>query len=371
MKKLNYLLLAAGLCAGAFAVSAQTLTTTPSGGNKKASVMERIGITDVTVTYDRPAVKGREGKIWGQLVHYGFKNLGFGSAKESPWRAGANENTTISFSTDVKIEGKDLPAGKYGLFMAMAPTEATVIFSKDVGAWGSYFYNPDKDALRVTVKTYQIAELVERLKYEFMDQTDNSATVALEWERLKIPFKIEVDLGKTMTASFRQELEGDKGFMWQNFQYAANFAAQHNTNLDEALVWANNAADPNYGGEKNFTTLATKAEILNKMGKMAEADALMKEASGMGKMQELHQYGRQLLAQKKNKEALDIFKMNAAKNPNQFTTYMGLARGYSANGDYKMALQNAKAALPMAPDDANKQNIQAMISKLSEGKDVN
>src|SRR5687767_9415399 len=90
------------------------LTSTPSGGNKKAWVGEQIGLTNVTINYDRPAVKGREGKIWGQLVHTGFVDQGFGSSKAAPWRAGANENTTITFSNDVKIEGKDLLAGTYG-----------------------------------------------------------------------------------------------------------------------------------------------------------------------------------------------------------------------------------------------------------------
>src|SRR4029453_16212512 len=94
------------------------LTTPPNGGNKKAMVGERIGITDVAINYDRPGVKGREGHIWGELIHTGFIDQGFGSAKAPPWGAGANENTTITFSTDVKVEGKDLPAGKYGLFVA-------------------------------------------------------------------------------------------------------------------------------------------------------------------------------------------------------------------------------------------------------------
>src|ERR1700704_6715076 len=90
------------------------LTTPPDGGNKKAMIGERIGITDITIHYDRPGVKGREGKIWGQLVHVGYADLGFGTSKQAPWRAGANENTTVEFSTDVSIEGQSLAAGKYG-----------------------------------------------------------------------------------------------------------------------------------------------------------------------------------------------------------------------------------------------------------------
>src|SRR5687767_8136325 len=114
------------------------LTVAPSGGNKKASVSERIGLTDVTIHYDRPGVKGREGKIWGELVHTGFIDQGFGNSKAAPWRAGANENTIIEFSTPIKIEGKALPAGKYGLFIAYDPAAPTVIFSRNSTSWGSY-----------------------------------------------------------------------------------------------------------------------------------------------------------------------------------------------------------------------------------------
>ncbi len=96
-----------------------TLTQLPSGGNKKAWVGERVGLTDITIHYDRPGVKSREGKIWGELVHTGFTDQGFGNSKQAPWRAGANESTTIEFSNDVTIEGQPLKAGKYGFFKIM------------------------------------------------------------------------------------------------------------------------------------------------------------------------------------------------------------------------------------------------------------
>src|SRR5882757_3967502 len=146
---------------------AQGLTTPPDGGNKKATVMERIGITDVTIHYDRPGVKGREGKIWGQLVHTGYTDLGFGTSKQAPWRAGANENTTIEFSTDVTVEGQKLAAGKYGFFIAYDPNECTLIFSKNTTSWGSFFYKPEEDALRVKAKPVVTDKNAEWLKYEF------------------------------------------------------------------------------------------------------------------------------------------------------------------------------------------------------------
>ena len=128
------------------------LTVLPSGGNKKAIVGEQIGLTKVVINYDRPGVKGREGKIWGQLVPVGYTDQGFGSSKAAPWRAGANENTTLEFSTDVKIEGQSLAAGKYGFFVAYDPNECTLIFSKNSTAWGSFFYNDKEDAVRIKVK---------------------------------------------------------------------------------------------------------------------------------------------------------------------------------------------------------------------------
>ncbi|HUS03188.1 MAG TPA: DUF2911 domain-containing protein [Chitinophagaceae bacterium] len=248
-------------------VSAQ-LTFPPDGGNKKASVSERIGITDVTVHYDRPAVKGREGKIWNGLVHTGYKDLGFGTSKAAPWRAGANENTTITFSTDVKVEGQPLKAGTYGFFAAMGTGDATLIFSNNTSSWGSFFYDPKEDALKVIVKTVPLNESVERLKFEFMDEMDNGATIALMWEKLKIPFKVEVDYVKTQMEAFRNELRGDKGFRWENFVQASQFAVQNNTSLDEALKWSDYAINTSFPGQKNFRTLSTKAAVLNKMGKL-------------------------------------------------------------------------------------------------------
>lgn len=347
------------------------LTTAVQGGSTKAMVSERVGITDITIHYDRPAVNGREGKIWNGIVHKGFADLGFGTSKAAPWRAGANENTTITFSTDVKVEGQALKAGTYGLFVAMGDQDATVIFSKNTGSWGSYFYDPKEDALRVTVKPAPLNESVERLKYEFMNQTPSSATIGLMWEKLKIPFKVEIDLVQTQMQSFRNELRSDKGFKWESWVEAAQFAVQNNTNLEEALQWSDYAINSSFPGQKNFQTLSTKALVLQKMGKTAEADALMKEALPMANMNELHQYGRSLLNSKRSKEALEVFKMNEQKNPNNFTTSMGLVRGYSANGDYQNALKYARAASLTAPNKINKDAVAAMIVKLEAGKDVN
>lgn len=347
------------------------LTVAPSGGNKKATVMERIGLTDVTIHYDRPAVKGREGKIWGELVHTGFINQGFGNSTAAPWRAGANENTIFEFSTPVKIEGQILPAGKYGFFVAYDPNEATLIFSKNSTSWGSYYYDEKEDALRVKVKPQLLDESVERLKYEFSGETDNAALVSLQWEKLAIPFKIEVDYVNEQLGSFRRELRTEKGFTWESWNQAAAWCLQQNVNLEQALVWADTATSTTFGGDKSFRAWSTKAQLLEKLNRSAEAADIMKKTMAFAGMNEIHQYARQLLQQKKTREALEIFKTNFQKNPDQFTTLVGLVRGYSANADYKNALKYANQALPVAPDSNNKNSVTTMIEKLKSGKDVN
>ncbi|WP_143305150.1 DUF2911 domain-containing protein [Chitinophaga vietnamensis] len=345
--------------------------TLPSGGNKRASVSEGIGITQVTINYSRPGVKNREGHIWGEVVHKGFADLGFGTSKAAPWRAGANENTIITFSTDVKIDGQPLPAGAYGFFVAYGPDESTLIFSKNTSSWGSFYYDPKEDALRINVKPVVADKSVEWLKYEFTDQTPNSAVVALEWEKLVLPFKIEVDVVNTQIASFRKELRGSGGFIWQTWNTAASFCAEHNTNLQEALLWADTATSVSTGGTQSFQAWSTKAAILDSLGRGDEAMAVMKKALPFGDVNELYFYARNLAHLKKGKEAFDIFKMDYDKHPDEFLTNAGMARGYSALGDYKKALGYAQKARAQAPDLPNRNRLERMVKTLQEGKDIN
>src|SRR5229473_6176301 len=162
-----------------------------------ATVGQTIGITDVNITYHRPAVNKR--KIWGALVPYGVL-----------WRAGANQNSTISFSTPVKVEGQTLPAGTYGLFMIPGQTQWTVVLSKFTGDWGTYNYDQSEDAARVTVTPQTTADNQERLAFTFDDLTNNAATASMRWEKLRVPVKIEVDVPATVRASIRNVLRGGK-----------------------------------------------------------------------------------------------------------------------------------------------------------------
>lgn len=368
MKKL-FILFATLFVFGSNAQEGGPLKTPVIGGNRKAMVGERIGLTEVTIHYDRPGVKGREGKIYGTpVVHVGYTDYTpYGTARQAPWRAGANENTTIEFSTDVKVEGKPLTAGKYGFFIMYGPYESTVIFSRDNTGWGSYFYDQKNDALRVTVQNKKTEQSVEWLKYEFTDQTENSAVIALQWEKVTIPFKVEVDLIETQIASFKNEMKGSNGFEPTAYTQAANFCLKYKTHVEDGDQWATKALE----GKKDFGTLSTKAQFCQYKGETQRADSLMKEAMKIGTMLDLHQYGKTLITKNKKMEALDVFTLNAKNHPKDFTTFVGLARGYSATGDFKKALTNAKAALPLAPNDLNKQSVELMIKKLEEQKDIN
>lgn len=369
MKTIGFFLIALSAALTGFG-QIMPLTLEPDGGNKKASVSEQIGIVKIAIQYSRPGVRGREGKIWNTPVaHYGFADQGHGTSYAAPWRAGANENTTFSFSHPVRIEGKDLPAGTYGFFIALGEQESTLIFSKVSTSWGSFYYDPSFDALRVTVKNKSLNESVEWLKYEFTGQTDSSAVIALSWERRMIPFRVEADVEKLQIEAFRRDFMTTRNY--EDFIAAAQYCVQHNIELEQALAWMDRAISFRVMGRANYRTLSTKATVLMKMNRFDEAQKIMNEALPMGTMIEVHFYGRTLQSMNKPDEALKVFKLNYEKYPKEYTTQLGLARGYSGVGDYKKALGYLKAALPQAPDPGSKSRAEAMIKLLEEGKNIN
>jgi hypothetical protein len=357
--------------------AAQALSTPPSGDNQRASVSQHIGIVEVNVDYSSPDVHApdgsdRRGKIWGTLVPMGAPDDPFGTCTECPWRAGANQNTVFTVSHDVMIEGQSLPAGSYGLFMEPGNDDWTVIFSKDHDAWGSYFYEPKNDALRVKVKPAK-SEYNEWLTYEFTDRMPDHATVALKWEELQVPITISVPNATDLhMAAIRNELRNYPGFEWQNWVAAAQYALQVKRPND-ALEFADAAVNRPFVSEENFQTLNTLATAQEAAGKTADATATRDRALNhrTAGPTDLHQYGRRLMAQGKNEEALKVFELNAKRHPNAWPVNVGLARGYSAVGRYKEALKYAKLALAQAPDDQNRQVLSAGIKKLEEGKDMN
>lgn len=342
----------------------------PDNTNLVCMTGRKVGVTEIQIHYSAPGVKGREGKIYGtNVVPYGYTVLGFGSNVASPWRAGADECTVMSFSTDVTINGQKLPAGKYAFFIEVQENNSVLIFNKNTKEWGSYFYRKELDVLHVpTVQQKNMPTLTERLTYNFSNQTDHSIDISLDWERWSFPMHVEVDLKQTVLENIREQMSGAIGFDPASLEAAAQWCVANDTNYDEALNWINSATNPQLGGRNTFAALSTKSAILKKMGKEKEATDMMNAAMENASVLELHGYGRQLLAEKKLPEALAVFQKNYDKNKGAWPTNAGLMRVYSAMGDYKKALQYAKAALAQAPDDQNKKFLEGAVKTLSEGK---
>ncbi|MEZ4942227.1 MAG: DUF2911 domain-containing protein [Saprospiraceae bacterium] len=371
MKKITTLLLLCCLFT-APALYAQLISLPDGGVNQKAWTGQRLGVTDIAIHWNAPGVKGREGKIWGsQVAHYDFVDIGFGTAKASPWRAGANECTTMEFSTDVTINGKPLAAGKYGFFIALYPDSCTLIFNRNPHGWGAYFYQPEDDVLRVTVRQQKDQpQSREWLAYTFSNPTAESVEVALEWERWRIPFTVGVDLKATTVASIRRQLSGAMGFDPPSMQAAAQWCLTNDVNLEEALVWAERTTNPQLGGVQTFAALSTKAGLERKLGRTADADKTMAAALEVATVFDLHGYGRRLIGEKKYREALTVFQKNYDKHAGAWPTHVGLARGHSAAGNLKQALEHAEAALKQAPDEVNRKSLESMVQTLKEGKAI-
>jgi tetratricopeptide (TPR) repeat protein len=365
-----------------FGVHAQTLTLPPSGDNQKCVVSQYIGsMVKVTVSYSSPDVTGpdgldRTGKIWGTPVaHYGMVRQGFGLDQPAPWRAGANESTTIHFSHDVLIEGKPLAAGKYGLFLLLAENGPwTWIFSKNTSGWGSYYYSEKDDALRVEVMPTEHPH-TEWLTYNFIDRKPTETTLALQWERKSVPMRISVpNMNDLYIAQLEREFQGSTSFTAANFTEAANFLLEQNYNLPKALEWIDRGMDPNnYFGRVDFQSMSTKAMILLKMDRSEDALAHIERSMNMAGVNagQIHQTGRTLVGIGKKEEAMRVFEMNYEKFKGAWPTNVGMARGLSAVGKYDDAVKYAEAALAEAPDDINKASLTKMVEKLKARQDVN
>jgi Protein of unknown function (DUF2911) len=375
---MKHFLAAAAVALMAIGATAQQITLPPSGGNERSTVIQQIGPVKVSIDYSSPHVHSpqgvdRRGKVWGTLVPWGMANLGFGTCKECPWRVGANVNTIFTTSHDIQVNGSTLPAGSYALFAIPQQDEWTWIFSKNHTSWGSFFYDPAEDVLRVKAKPEK-AEYREVLTFDFTERKDDHATVAMKWEELAVPIEITVpNAPELYIAEIGQELRNSPGFNDANWQQAARYALD-NKHPAEGLKWAAAAADDKSGiGRKNFTNLMTLADAQEANGQTADAAKTRDEAMNHPTTTpfDLHGYARQLMAKGKKEDALKVFELNAKRNPGVWPVNFGLARGYSAVGRYPEALKYAKLALPQAPDEVNRKSIEGAIKKLEAGQDTN
>ena len=356
------------------------LATPPNGDNEHATVAQWIGPVKVSIDYHSPRVHNpadndRTGHIWGELVHYGFVDEGFGPTKGAPWRAGANESTAITFSHDVKIEGKDLKAGTYALFLDVEKDGPWQwVFSNHLG-WGSFQYDPKDDALRVAV-TVQDAPFTEFLTYGFDDRHPDSAVAYLQWEKKRVPMKIEVpNVNALYVEKMRQDLQTWAGFNYQQWQSAAQFCADNKINLDEALTWADKAIDGPFRGatiaHEDFATLSTKAAVLDALGREADAEAVMDKAMRLPSADPylVYAHGMGLLRKDKKDRAMKVFVANQKLHPqDKFWVSLGLARGYTAVGDKKNAIAAWEIVVQNVPANLSGRTAgyQATLKKLKE-----
>jgi hypothetical protein len=330
----------------------ETLMLNLPRASQHAQVTQRIGITDITVNYHRPLANGRQ--IWGKVVPYG-----------QVWRAGANENTTITFTDPVTIEGQPLDKGTYGLHMIPGENQWTVIFSKNATSWGSFTYKQDEDALRVTVKP-QTAEAHDALTYDFDDLKADSTVVTMRWEKVAVPFKVEVKVNDIVTAAIHRQLHGLNQYYWEGWDDAAGYFLANKINLDEALQ----DEDQSIQAEERYDNLLNKSRILEAMGRKQDAETFRTKALDVASPLQLYFYARQLQASKKQDEALAIFRSTAKKFPDYWTSHMGLARVYSAQGDFDNAVKEVKLSLTSAPD-SNKANLEGYVKRLQNKEDIN
>lgn len=314
--------------------------------SQRATVSQTIGLTEIGISYDRPLVNGRE--VWGKLVPY-----------DSVWRAGANENTVIAFTSPVRMGGQELPAGRYGVHMIPTANEWTVILSRQADAWGSFSYDPKEDAVRLTAVPVP-APFQEALGYTLDDPGTGSVVATLHWEKLAVPFTVEVDPKRVVADSLRQQLRGLGRFFWQPWLQAAAWCAANDTNLEEAAEWAQNSIAIN----ENFNNLRVKATLLEKMGDATNAAQLRLRSLEVAGEPDINAYGYQLLAAGKVDSAIVVFQKNVKDHPKSWNTYDSLGEAYAIKGDKRRAAEQYDKARALTKDPAQQRRIAGVLAGL-------
>ena len=352
MQRVRGVILLGVLLACATMAHAQSFVLDLPLPSQRAEIVQRVGLTDVTISYHRPLVNNR--KVWGTLVPYG-----------QVWRAGANENTTIQFTDPVMIEGKALDRGTYGLHMIPDQQQWTIIFSKNSTSWGSFTYDQAEDALRVTVKP-ETADFHEALTYDFDSPTADSSTITLRWEKVAVPFKVSVNVNEVVAQSLHKQLRGLAQYTWEGWDDASNYLLTNKGDLNEALKDSNQSIQV----EERFDNLVTKSKVLTALGQTDQAKVSLDKALAIATPIQIHSYGRQLQAEKHPEQAYAIFRSNAQKHPDQWFVHSGLARVYCSQGDYDNAAKEMKLALAGAPDQ-QKAYVANLVKRLEAKDNIN
>ena len=335
MKNLRLSLLLLSLYA--FSLSAQDpiLYARPS---QLAKAFQRIGTTDIEIIYHAPLANGR--KIFGGIVLYDEKING----KDHPWRAGANENTTISFAHDVKINGQGLAAGIYGLHIFVSEKEWQLAFSRRFEDWGSFTYTSEEDALRVKVNP-QVAPMQNWLSYRFSDPKADKVTLTLHWETTKASFEIATNVDANIFSDLEKIEEKNANHL---YQMASILIKSDSTKMEEAL----DLIDRSIALEQKLGNRLFKADLMFKNGDKKEAKELKEEAIASATANELFSYAMKLNNEKDLKGSMQILKLNIEKNPEHWFSHLGFANYYMTRDEYENAIPYFEEALKLAPDQA-------------------
>jgi hypothetical protein len=339
------------LAAAAVSLPGQSLVMSLPRQSQRATVSQRVALTDITVSYHRPLVGGRE--IWGRVAPYG-----------EVWRAGANENTTIEVSDPVTVDGQALAKGIYGLHMIPSSNFWTVIFSRNATSWGSFSYDPTEDALRLDVKPHA-DYMHEALMYEFDDLTPDSTVLTMHWEKLALPLTIKVDPEATL-ANIRNQLRNSAQYIWTGWDDAATWCADNKTNLEEALKWS----ERSIAIEERFKNLMTKSRILQHLERADESVVARDRAMEIGNASQVYIYGRQLQRDKKKAEAISVYREVARRFPEHWLGHLAKARGAVADGDFDAAMKELVAALAGAPE-TQKAPPEVLKKRIESKEDIN
>ncbi|HTP34527.1 MAG TPA: DUF2911 domain-containing protein [Candidatus Acidoferrales bacterium] len=331
--------------------AAQSLVMSLPRQSQRATVSQRIALTDVTITYHRPLVGGR--KVWGAMVPYG-----------QVWRAGANDNTTIEFSDPVQIEGQTLAKGVYGLHMIPDKDSWTVIFSKNSTSWGSFTYDQKEDALRVTVKP-AASEMHEALTYEFDEVKPDSVVVTMLWEKDAVPFRVTADKEATL-ANIRNQFRSLPAYSWDGWNDAGKWCLDSKTNLEQGLKWVDRSIEI----EDRFDNEMTRAGLLKELKRDGDAASARNKAVELGNPVQVYSFGRQIQMQGQKTEAMEYFRVVVKRFPEHWLGHLAKARLSVAGGDFATALKEIQAAQVGAPEQ-NKAALQALQKRIENKEDIN
>ena len=344
--RLTALVLAAAL--GLSAVSSAQRSALPAPRRSPpASVTGTVGVTEVTVDYSRPGVRGRS--VWGDLVPYG-----------AVWRAGANAATRVTFTSDVKVAGETVPAGTYSYHvLPFRDRPWNVMLNGAAEMWGSYSYDKTQDVVRIEVTPVD-THPEEWMRFDVSPVDDTHSSLDLIWAGKRISLPLQVDLEVSQAAAVRELLDGPGKDNPELLVTAARGNLKSGQDLEQALEWAARAAEL----QKTFDNLGLQAQLLEALGRKDEAAPLQKQAWLVATEEDLSNFGGKLMSNRQYAQAVPVFELSARKNPESWKAHDQLAEAYKKSGEKDKAMKAYAKALELTDDDAARERLEATLEEL-------